>query len=110
MADWLMGKGVLVDFRNIVIILTSNPGVKMSSEFDSAAMGFLADVSSSSENKGRDSKDILDVIKKIFRPEFLNRLDDMIVFKNLSQEEQREILGLLLRVEWKNAWKSMDFM
>jgi len=75
----------------------------MSSEFDSAAMGFLADVSSNSENKGQDSKDILDVIKKIFRPEFFNRLDDMIVFKNLSQEEQREILGLLLRVEWKNV-------
>jgi ATPases with chaperone activity, ATP-binding subunit len=90
------GQGRTVDFRNTVIILTSNAGVKMGSEFDSATLGFLSNVSPDSANKGQDSKEILDAIKKIFRPEFLNRLDDMIVFKDLSKEEQREILGLLL--------------
>lgn len=90
------GQGRTVDFRNTVIIMTSNAGVKAAG-MDSAAMGFLANNGKEEKVNGREAKEILEAVKRIFRPEFLNRLDDMIVFTNLSHEEQREILDILLK-------------
>ena len=90
------GQGRTVDFRNTVIIMTSNAGVKAAG-MDSAAMGFLANSGKEGKVNGQDAKEILEAVKRIFRPEFLNRLDDMIVFTNLSHEEQREILDILLK-------------
>lgn len=91
------GQGRTVDFRNTVIIMTSNAGVKMGN-LDGAAMGFLANADKTKKSaSGQDAKEILNAVKQIFRPEFLNRLDDMIVFSSLSMEEQKEILGLLLQ-------------
>ena len=89
------GQGRTVDFRNTVIIMTSNAGVKAAG-MDSAAMGFLANNGKEEKVNGQDAKEILEAVKRIFRPEFLNRLDDMIVFTNLSHDEQREILDILL--------------
>ena len=89
------GQGRTVDFRNTVIIMTSNAGVKAAG-MDSAAMGFLANNGKEEKVNGQDAKEILEAVKLNFRPEFLNRLDDMIVFTNLSHDEQREILDILL--------------
>ncbi len=89
------GQGRTVDFRNTVIILTSNAGVKMP-EMDAAALGFLANKSEGNKNSSQDSKEILEAVKKVFRPEFLNRLDDIIVFSSLSVEDQKQILDILL--------------
>lgn len=90
------GQGRTVDFRNTVIIMTSNAGVRMGSDMDNAAMGFLANSENGKKSIGQDPKEILESVKRIFRPEFLNRLDDMIVFSSLSDEDQKKILGILL--------------
>ncbi len=89
------GQGRTVDFRNTVIILTSNAGVKML-EVDAAALGFLANKIEDKKATGQNSKEILEAVKKVFRPEFLNRLDDIIVFGSLSLEDQKQILDILL--------------
>ncbi len=86
------GKGRTVNFRNAVIIMTSNVGANYIRK--QPTMGFQPDdVEKSYENmKGR----LLDELKRIFRPEFLNRVDDLIVFKTLSREDISLIVNLML--------------
>lgn len=87
-------KGRTVDFKNTVIIMTTNLGSTMITE-GGAAVGFVAkqDLESSYENI---KEKVLDEIKKEFRPEFLNRIDEIIVFHQLSQEQLKKIVDLLL--------------
>ncbi|KEO81699.1 ATP-dependent Clp protease ATP-binding subunit [Tumebacillus flagellatus] len=83
-------KGRTVDFRNTVIIMTSNVGAQTIRK--GGALGFTA----SREADYTDMKDrVLDELKKQFRPEFLNRLDDTIVFHPLAEEHIREIVDLM---------------
>jgi ATP-dependent Clp protease ATP-binding subunit ClpC len=83
-------KGRTVDFRNTVIIMTSNVGAQTIRK--GGALGFTA----SREADYVDMKDrVMDELKKQFRPEFLNRLDDIIVFHPLAEEHIREIVDLM---------------
>ena len=82
--------GRTVDFRNTIILLTSNVGA--SAVTRSNAIGFTA--SKEDVDYDRMKEQILDETKKVFRPEFLNRLDDVIVFRSLVKPDLIEILQL----------------
>jgi len=85
-------KGRVVDFKNCVIIMTSNIGVAGA---EAKRIGFAA---SSPGDSGyeRMKQGLIEELKKTFRPEFINRLDDIIVFHKLSREHTREIVKLML--------------
>ena len=86
------GQGRLVDFKNTIIIMTSNLGSSVDS---SDALGFVRNPETSSDReKLRIS--IEDALKKSFRPEFLNRIDDILIFQPLSEEDQREIVEIMI--------------
>ncbi|MEP2771645.1 MAG: ATP-dependent Clp protease ATP-binding subunit [Fulvivirga sp.] len=88
------GLGRRVDFRNTIIIMTSNIGVRDLKDFG-AGIGFAP--SSTSKNNDEVMKStIQSALKKAFSPEFLNRLDDVIVFNSLSREHIHEIIDLTL--------------
>ena len=76
------GQGRTVDFRNVILVLTSNLGSQ-----------FLVDPLTSPEEKRNE---VMSVVQASFKPEFLNRLDDIIVFEALSKEELGEIVGIQL--------------
>jgi ATP-dependent Clp protease ATP-binding subunit ClpC len=84
------GHGRTVDFRNAVIIMTSNLGTE---EFQKQALGF-ARQDQGEEQRLRYSID--SALKHTFRPEFLNRIDDIIIFKPLSEEDLKKIIDLLI--------------
>lgn len=83
-------KGRKVDFRNTIIIMTSNLGSR--SLFDGNAVGFNAD--KIDQAKVRQAK-VQQAIKQFFRPEFLNRIDETIVFDELTKKQLRNIVSLL---------------
>ncbi|WP_298706393.1 ATP-dependent Clp protease ATP-binding subunit [uncultured Veillonella sp.] len=95
-------QGRTVDFRNTVIIMTSNLGSNYLKE-DSAAMGFLAAKNKDNAEKTADAKfeeakkNTMDAVKRHFRPEFLNRIDEMIVFHPLKGEDLNKIVTILLK-------------
>ena len=86
------GQGRVVDFKNTIIIMTSNLGSSIGA---SDSLGFLRNVETS-----RDSEklriSIEDALKKSFRPEFLNRIDDILIFQPISEQDQREIVEIML--------------
>ena len=85
------GHGRTVDFRNTVLILTSNLGT---TEFGRPqGMGFLRDADHESESQ-RLRESVEDALKKAFRPEFLNRLDEVVIFDPLTREQIRLIVDL----------------
>ena len=95
-------QGRTVDFRNTVIIMTSNLGVKALHK-NSTELGFLAPKkaeSYSNDSKRIDFKEakksVLDAVKRHFRPEFLNRIDEMIVFHPLTEEDLTKIVTILM--------------
>ncbi len=79
--------GKIINFENTIIIMTTNAG----SEFKSAAAGF----NSSDELKMEDNVD--KSLKQFFKPEFLNRIDEIVTFKPLTKENLRQIIDLLLK-------------
>ena len=87
-------QGRRVDFKNCVIIMTSNVGARNISEPKS--LGF-ASASESRETVNKNIRSsVMDELKKMFRPEFLNRVDDIIVFSQLTEEEIGEIASVML--------------
>lgn len=86
-------QGRVVDFRNTVIIMTSNVGAREITA--TTPLGFT-----SSANGGMDDKEmkqrVMGEVKKLFRPEFLNRIDEIIVFKSLTEEEIVKIVDLMI--------------
>ena len=87
-------QGRVVDFRNTVIILTSNVGAQLLKR--EGAVGFRRDTSE--EDRYEEMKKrILNELNRTFRPEFLNRIDETLVFRNLAEEELKQIVGLMLR-------------
>ncbi|MFO8191466.1 MAG: ATP-dependent Clp protease ATP-binding subunit [Bacillota bacterium] len=85
------GKGRTVDFRNTVVIMTSNVGATM---LNKTALGFGA---SNEEADYEEMKErVMDELKKTFRPEFLNRVDDLIVFHALNEEHIKKIVDIML--------------
>ena len=87
-------QGRTVDFKNTVIIMTSNIGAKLLTEKHSS-LGFTDE---NSENKETENTKelVLGELKKAFRPEFINRIDDIIVFDRLSKDEIKEIAVKML--------------
>ena len=83
-------KGRKVDFRNTIIIMTSNLGSR--SLFDGNAVGFNADKIDQAKVK---TSEVQQAIKQFFRPEFLNRIDETIVFDELTKKQLRNIVSLL---------------
>lgn len=95
-------QGRTVDFRNTVIIMTSNLGAKALHK-NSTELGFLAPKKAEShtnDSKRIDFKEakksVLDAVKRHFRPEFLNRIDEMIVFHSLTEEDLTKIVTILM--------------
>ncbi len=86
-------QGRSVDFRNAVIIMTSNVGAREIAQ--SAPLGFTPDSQKGLSDKEIKSR-VMSEMKKLFRPEFLNRLDEIIVFKSLTEEQISQIVDLMV--------------
>lgn len=86
------GQGRTVDFKNAVIIMTSNAGAR--ALLDSKPLGFAT--GEKQVNDGRKSA-VLEEVKRIFRPEFLNRIDEILVFDPLGEAELRQIVEQMLK-------------
>ncbi len=89
-------QGRVVDFRNTIIIMTSNVGARTITE--PKRLGFSASNDESAKNYEDMKNNVMSELKKMFRPEFLNRIDDIIVFHPLSKENIKEIVRLMLDV------------
>lgn len=91
------GKGRTVDFRNTVIIMTSNAGANLLKK-SAPALGFAVG-SGDEKQEAEDAakKRVLGEVRHIFKPEFLNRIDELIVFHPLGREELSKIIDILLR-------------
>ena len=89
--------GRIVNFKNTVIIMTSNVGAKLIT--DSKVLGF-SNIETSEEKQKTDyentKKDIMQELKKEFRPEFINRIDEIIVFHKLEDDDIKKIVELML--------------
>ena len=91
------GHGRTVDFRNTIVIMTSNVGVELIRR--DAALGFATkqDGAKAQQRSYEDMRGkVMDEVKKTFRPEFLNRLDDIIVFHELTEEQIRSIVDFMV--------------
>jgi ATP-dependent Clp protease ATP-binding subunit ClpC len=98
--------GHRVSFKNTVIIMTSNVGARLISKGKS--LGFLIQEDAAKDYASMKDT-VMEEVKKAFNPEFLNRLDDIIVFHPLTREESRQILDLMLaRVSKKISSPGVD--
>ncbi|MBS5586587.1 MAG: ATP-dependent Clp protease ATP-binding subunit [Clostridiales bacterium] len=92
------GQGRVVDFKNTVIVMTSNAGVQTIKK--QRTMGFgSADSREKTYEQMRDN--IMEEVKQVFRPEFLNRVDEIIVFHELTEEDINRIAALMLKAVGK---------
>lgn len=92
------GHGRTVDFKNTVVIMTSNTGVELIKR--EAALGFAPQKETARTRKQsyEDMKEkVMTEVRKTFRPEFLNRLDEIIVFHELNEEQLRSIVDLMVK-------------
>jgi ATP-dependent Clp protease ATP-binding subunit ClpC len=87
-------QGRKVDFKETIIIMTSNAGAQAIVEPKKLGFG-TADDTQADYKKMKDS--VMEEVKRLFKPEFLNRIDDIIVFHTLNKEEIKKIVGLLLK-------------
>ena len=99
------GQGRKVDFKNTVIIMTSNAGAR--SIAAPKRLGFTS-VETPEQSYEMMKKGVMDEIKTIFKPEFLNRIDDIIVFHPLEKEEITRIVWLLTDVMAKRVKENMN--
>jgi len=89
------GKGRTVDFKNTVVIMTSNVGASTIKR--QKVMGFTSGADEKEEAYERMKDNVLEELKRTFRPEFLNRIDDVIVFHQLEEEHLKGIVDLMLK-------------
>ncbi len=106
--------GRVIDFKNVILIMTSNIGARSIQGEREMGFGRLATGPKSAEEISRQMDSIkgriTDELKRVFRPEFLNRVDETIIFHPLSAEEINEVVTLMLdRVSKQIAQKGMDF-
>ncbi len=87
------GQGRTVDFRNTIVIMTSNIGAREIASTNQ--IGFTSSTGTGLSDEEIQER-VMTEIKKVFRPEFLNRVDDIIVFKSLTTEEINQIVGLMI--------------
>lgn len=88
-------QGRCVDFKNTVIIMTSNIGARLITE--KKTIGFDAKEEDLEDNYERIKKDVLNETKMTFKPEFLNRIDDIIVFHKLSLNDLKQVTDIMLQ-------------
>ncbi|MBQ5677942.1 MAG: ATP-dependent Clp protease ATP-binding subunit, partial [Clostridia bacterium] len=88
-------QGRRVDFKNCVIIMTSNVGARLINE-EKATFGFVANADDRTDEKIKEA--VMGELKHTFRPEFLNRIDDIIVFNRLTEDDIKNIAKNLLKV------------
>ena len=92
------GQGRHIDFKNTIIIMTSNIGAQKITGHTRKSLGFAADGASDAERTFEQIReDVLGELKNAVRPEFLNRIDDIIVFNRLTEEEIAQIADGMLR-------------
>ncbi|WZL80258.1 ATP-dependent Clp protease ATP-binding subunit [Vallitaleaceae bacterium 9-2] len=100
-------QGRRIDFKNTVIIMTSNLGAR--NIVAPKKLGFTQD-----ENKEQEyttmKKNVMDEVKKLFKPEFLNRIDEAIVFHTLNQENIQEIVGIMFRQLAKRMFDNLKIV
>ncbi|NLL38900.1 MAG: ATP-dependent Clp protease ATP-binding subunit [Clostridiales bacterium] len=89
-------QGRRVDFKNTIIVMTSNVGAKKITD-DKKPLGFTAVEDSGIKSQEEIKSNVMTELKRVFKPEFLNRIDDIIVFHQLSKENIREIAGNMLK-------------
>ena len=90
------GQGTVTDFRNTIIIMTSNAGANHLRS-TTGSIGFSIGQQAKDTEEERGKKRVMEEVKKIFRPEFLNRVDDIIVFNALGDPELTKIVDILMR-------------
>lgn len=104
------GRGRTVDFRNTIIVMTSNIGSHIIAEYQPLKGGrddvMIADVKEDKEWI-KVKNQVLDLVRQTFRPEFINRIDEIVVFKNLSQTDLEKIVDLQL-AELKHRLEEKD--
>ncbi len=92
------GHGRTVDFKNAIIIMTSNAGVELIKRDASLGFALQKGGDKARQRSYEDMKEkVMSEVKKAFRPEFLNRLDEIIVFHELTEEQLRQIVDLLVK-------------
>ena len=96
------GQGRRVDFKNCIIIMTSNVGAKLISQ-KQKAFGFAAGAKELEQNEKEIKDAVMGELRNTFRPEFLNRVDDIIVFQRLTKENIKEIASRLLALLQKRV-------
>ncbi len=95
-------KGRRVDFRNTIIVMTSNIGAELIKRDTTLGFAIKTDEATDEHRAYENMKEkVLGEMKKFFRPEFLNRIDGVVVFHGLSKEQIRQIVDLMLREVWK---------
>lgn len=98
-------KGRKVSFKNTILVMTSNAGAQRI--IAPKNLGFVSDTSKSADYAKMKSQ-VLDEVKNIFKPEFINRIDDMVVFRPLEKEEMLKITTLLCRNIASRCEKQME--
>ena len=98
------GQGRKVDFKNTVIIMTSNAGAR--SIVAPKRLGFTS-AETPEQSYELMKKSVMDEVKNVFKPEFLNRIDDMIVFHALEKEDILEIVKLMTDMLAKRVQENM---
>ncbi len=98
------GHGRKIDFKNTVIIMTSNAGAK--NIIAPKKLGFIT-VDTEEQNYEIMKKSVMEEVKQIFKPEFLNRIDDIIVFHTLNQENMKQIVTLMSKTVVARAKENM---
>ena len=98
-------QGRKVDFKNTIIIMTSNAGAQ--SIVEPKKLGF-ASTDDEKVNYDRMKDSVMEEVRRIFKPEFLNRIDDIIVFRSLNKEDMKQIVSLMLNEVMQRCAKQMD--
>ncbi len=98
-------QGRKVDFKNTIIIMTSNTGAQRI--IDPKKLGFISVENADTEHEDM-KKNVMDEVKRNFKPEFLNRIDDIIVFRALTEEDVKNISNLLLKELKSRVASQMD--
>ena len=100
-------KGRKIDFSNTVIIMTSNAGAK--AIIEPKKLGFAAKDDPAGDYK-RMKQNVMDEVKQIFRPEFLNRIDEIIVFHPLNEDNMKKIVGLMCKEVVQRAKEQLEII
>jgi ATP-dependent Clp protease ATP-binding subunit ClpC len=99
-------QGRKVDFKNTIIIMTSNAGAQ--AIIEPKKLGFAVS-DDEKQNYDRMKNSVMEEVRRIFKPEFLNRIDETIVFRALNKDDMKQIVALMLKnlqTAVKNRWES----